>query len=385
MFPDFICYWTAGKLLASGQSPYDARLQALVQQEHGWDKAATGVGVYDFLPYYYPPWFGLLWVLLVPLGYSAARVAWFFFNVEMALVAGYLLGRTVTEVPPWIPVLLGPAFFFSLACVSLGQTALLVLFLLCLAWWLLEQGRDWSAGVALAWLTLKPQLTAVLLAAVLLWALRRGRWSVVIGFAISLVALALVCMTLVPSWPIQMWNAMRTPPPPPTEIYPWIGNTWLLLLRTCGLQGPALWLLYLAVALPFLGVVVRVALDRTRPLSDVLGLGTLAAFLVAPYARHYDFPILLVPLLILLNGRLPRLQGRVFLIALALFPYVQLFVLVDYKARHDPSGHFLPEVTFFWVPVLLALCWIASDMLRLRASASRSDEKSNRQPPHEAT
>src|SRR5262249_42285096 len=82
MFPDFICYWTAGKLLASGQSPYDADLQTRTQREYGWDKETTGRGTYDFLPFYYPPWFGLLWVPAVPLGFQAAKVAWFFLNVE---------------------------------------------------------------------------------------------------------------------------------------------------------------------------------------------------------------------------------------------------------------------------------------------------------------
>src|SRR5262249_53635140 len=155
MFPDCICFWTAGKILASGESPYDPDLQARIQQELGWDRATSGLGIYDFLPYNYPPWLALLWVLFVPLGYSGAKVTWFFLNVEMALLAGYLLGRTVPGVSPWLPLVLAPAFFFTLACVSLGQTSILIFFLICLAWWLLERRRDRSAGVVLAWLTLK--------------------------------------------------------------------------------------------------------------------------------------------------------------------------------------------------------------------------------------
>ncbi len=55
--PDYICYWAAGKIVASGQSPYDEALQTEIQHERGWDKATDGLGHYDFLPYYYPPWF----------------------------------------------------------------------------------------------------------------------------------------------------------------------------------------------------------------------------------------------------------------------------------------------------------------------------------------
>src|SRR5438552_1276762 len=54
MFPDFVHYWAAGKILASGQNIYDLGLQARVQQAYGWDKETTGLGIFDALPYYYP-------------------------------------------------------------------------------------------------------------------------------------------------------------------------------------------------------------------------------------------------------------------------------------------------------------------------------------------
>src|SRR3954447_5056030 len=150
LFPDFICYWSAGKILASGRSPYDVQLQIEVQQAYGWDKETTGRGIYDFLPYYYPPWFGLVWVLFLPLGFTAAKLLWFFLNVELTLIAGYLLRPAVPDAPPWVPVLLASLSLFTVACVALGQTAILVLFLAALSWRLLEEGWERSAGVALA-------------------------------------------------------------------------------------------------------------------------------------------------------------------------------------------------------------------------------------------
>ena len=69
--PDFICYWAAGKLVASGESPYDEALQARIQHECGWDKATDGLGKFDFLPYYYPPWFAAsLLACSIPAGHS---------------------------------------------------------------------------------------------------------------------------------------------------------------------------------------------------------------------------------------------------------------------------------------------------------------------------
>src|SRR6266849_6117604 len=95
MFPDFICFWSAGKILASGQSPYDVQRQIDVQHAYGWDKETTGLGIYDFLPYYYPPSFGLVWVRFLPLGCTTATLLWFFRNFELTLVAGYLLRPAV--------------------------------------------------------------------------------------------------------------------------------------------------------------------------------------------------------------------------------------------------------------------------------------------------
>jgi hypothetical protein len=389
MFPDFISHWTAGKILSSGQSPYDIELQTRIQREHGWDKETTGRGIYEFLPFYYPPWFGFLWVPavllesqhVVPWGFQEAKVAWFFINVELTLVAGYLLHRSVPRVPTPVPIIMAPVLAFSVACVLLGQTAMIIFFLITLAWRLLEQRRDRSAGVVLAWLTLKPQLSTMLLLGVLVWLARQRRWGAVGAFAITLAVLCLASTAIVPSWPVQLWEApQRTPSP--TEHYPWIGNVWFLVLRAVGLQGWTLWLAYLAAALPLTGTVLWVAwggsptcrrgrqagnLPRSAPLASVLAWGILAAFFVAPYARHYDFPILLIPALLLLDGRIPRLAGTALVAALVVLPYIQFLLLAKYQPLYDPSGRFLLESTFFWVPVLLAALWAVSRKVAGRA------------------
>jgi hypothetical protein len=358
LFPDFICYWSAGEILALGQNPYNVQLQTAVQRAHGWDKETNGLGIYEFLPYYYPPWFGLVWIALLPLGYNTAKLAWFFVNVELILVAGYLLRPAVPAAPRWVPLLLAALSLFTLACVLLGQTAIIVLFLAALSWRLLEAGRDRSAGVALAWLTIKPQLTAVLLLAVLLRLVRQRRWKVLGSFFLTLAVLVLVSTLMVPSWPLDMLRAPQKTPSP-TEHYPWIGNAWFLVLKAMGLRGWLGWALYLVVAFSFLGGVLRAAFGRASWL-DLMAMSLLAAFFVAPYARHYDFPVLLLPLLALLRNRLAPLVATLLAVALVLLPYVQIFLLTRYKPLYNPSGLFLLEGSFFWVPVVLTAVWLAS-------------------------
>jgi hypothetical protein len=362
---DFLCYWTGAKILASGQSPYDTELQAGIQQEHGWDAAASGLGIYRFLPYYYPPWLGLAWMSFLPLGYTTAKAAWFWINVGLAVGTGYLLRDAVPGLPRWLPAAVVLVFLFTLICLALGQTVVLILFLTVAAWRLLQARWDRSAGVALVWLTIKPQLAVVVLLGVLLWAARQRRWGVVGAFLITLTLLCLVSTWVVPSWPAEMLNAARETPPP-TEYYPWIGTTWYCLLRTLDLSGWALGTLYLAVALPVVGAVVRTALDRSRPPGDVVAVSTLASFLIAPYARHYDFPVLLLPLFLLLDRRLSALVGASLLTALVALPYAQLVFLYHLKEIHGPVFKWHGELTFFWVPLLLTAAWFLTDRRRKR-------------------
>ena len=105
--------------------------------------------------------------LLVPLGYDGAKVAWFALNLELLLLAGYLLRDAVPGVPRSVPLVAVPLFGLSVVALFVGQTSIVMLFLTALAWKLMARGNDRLAGAALACLTTKPQLTAVLVLALL--------------------------------------------------------------------------------------------------------------------------------------------------------------------------------------------------------------------------
>ena len=356
---DYVCYWAAGLNFVDGQNLYNVDAQARIQQSYGWDKNKLGLGLYDFLPFYYPPWFAMLCTIFVPLGYDGARVAWLVVNAELLLLTAYLLRNAVPGVPRVVPFAVVPVFVFSLAALIVGQTTILIFFLIVAAWRLTEGGWDRCGGAVLAWVTIKPQLTLVLIFAYLLWAVRQGRWGIVQGFATTLALLCVVSFALQPWWLTEMLLATRRTPPP-TEYFPWIGTTWFLLLKGAGLRSLGLYAAYAAIALPFFTAVVRVAVDPTRPLRDVLSLSLLAAYFVAPYGRHYDFPVLLIPLLTLLGTRLPERWGTTLMAALLILPYAHYMVLGQLKIWLGLTGRLNPEFTFFWVPLLLAFAWFAS-------------------------
>ncbi len=174
---------------------------------------------------------------------------------------------------------------------------------------------------------------------------------------LSLALLVLASTLIVPTWARQMLIAPHETPIP-TDHYPWIGNTWLLVLRSLGLEGTALWIFYAALAVPILVAVLKLAWDRKSRAANLVGLSALGAFFVAPYARHYDFPILLILVLILLAKRRSLRAFALLLPILVLLPYLQIFLLAHLKAMYYPNGHFFVECSFFWVPILCLISWL---------------------------
>ena len=170
--------------------------------------------------------------------------------------------------------------------------------------------------------------------------------------------LALASWLLIPSWLGQMLDVPRQTPPP-TEYFPWIGTTWFLLLKSAGFRSWSFWALYALVAVPLLATVLKASLDRSKPLHEVLALGLLAACIVAPYGRHYDFPVLLIPLFVLLGTRLSEIAGAVLLVALLLLPYSQYWIMAR-RGLVGQIGRPSPEFLFAWVPLLLAGVWLTT-------------------------
>src|SRR5262249_31537133 len=148
---------------ANRTSPYDVDAQTRLQHELGWNRSTQGRGILSFLPYYYPPWFALGCTSLLPLGYEGGKVAWFFLNLELLFLSGYLLCNSFPGLPRSIPLVAVPLFLFGLLALLIGQTPILILFLAATSLKLVEGGRDRAAGAALACLATKPQLAAIVI------------------------------------------------------------------------------------------------------------------------------------------------------------------------------------------------------------------------------
>jgi hypothetical protein len=372
--PDFIQFWTAASLLAEGSDPYDPALQAVIQQGLGWDKVRDGFGIHEFTPYYYPPWLALAFIPLLPLGYATAKFTWLVLLAEMLLAAGWLLKDTVRGIPAPLALTVVALFGFSIRSVAMGQVAPLVLVLVALAWWLLEKRRDFAAGCVLALLTIKPQLTLLLILAVLGWTARRGRWGVWQGAATAMVLLVVSSTATFPGWLPSMLEATRVTPMPST-YYPGLGTTWYIVLSGLGLSGPLLLVAYMTLAMPVLLAIVRAVAREERRLEDIVGLALVAPFFVLPYARVYDYPVLLVPALTLMGSRLAGLRRAMLAGTLLVLPSLHIVRLATDWVT-PVVGVRDPEFTYFWIALLVGLLWLfcpANGSGKEGAGAPRND------------
>ncbi len=367
--PDFIQFWTAATLITSGQDPYNPALQAAIHRNLGWSRETNGLGLYDFLPYYYPPWMGWLAIPLLPLGYPLAKWAWLVANGELLMLSGYLLRDRMPGLPRAVPVVFVPLFALSVTALLIGQVSPLILLLLVVSWRWVDQGRDAAGGCALALAMVKPQLTAVLVLGAMTWAATRSRWRIVGGFAATLSGLSLVSTAIQPRWLLAMLEAPRVTTLP-TALFPQCGTAWMTVLRWQGLHGVGLWAGYLAAALPCLGLLIATARDRAAPFAHVVAWGLIAAFFVAPYGRYYDFPVLLLPAIVLVGTRLSGRAGAFLLMVLLFAPYLQIVFLSTHHLQTVGNAELPLEAAYFWIPTALALAWIINRRRPDRTSSS---------------
>lgn len=199
---DFHPLWEAAReLFLRGGDPYSDGVTVLIEQATGGVEA-TAVGSDHTFAYPLPALFPLLPLAWLPLPW--AQAVWYTV-LEGALVGGVLWGaRAMGWRPPaWLLVWAVVWAFLVLPnawALVLGQVSLLVFACIAGASWALSVGRDGLAGVLLAWSTVKPQMSLLLLLGLAIWAAVRRRWSLLKGLGGTLVCLYGASFLLRPGW-----------------------------------------------------------------------------------------------------------------------------------------------------------------------------------------
>jgi hypothetical protein len=124
-----------------------------------------------------------------------------------------------------------------------------------------------------------------------------------------------------------------------------------------------------ALALPAAFLVMHAAWDRSRTPGEVLATGILAAFFAAPYGRLYDYALLIVPLIAMARTR----WGKLILLALMVGSWFHLAQFDRIGSSRFLPGQQLKLYTFFWIPTVVAIAWLASwyESSRTRRATTR--------------
>jgi hypothetical protein len=169
---DFTAFYAAGHFVATGQADklYDIEAVKHYEQETG---RRYGLSLGDsYGPYWNPPFYALIFAPLARLPYPRALAIWTVINIACGIGASILLMRFLPRDATWRMRALIPAGILTsmplLQCLSHGQNTLTSLLILTIAVTFWRSARPYLAGVATGLLLYKPQLGAIVAAALVI-------------------------------------------------------------------------------------------------------------------------------------------------------------------------------------------------------------------------
>lgn len=299
--PDFTAFYTAGKMLRSGQGAelYDPAAQQAVQREFSSDSDLRR----GPLRYIHPPFEALLFLPFAFCSYQNAFVLWDLLNLGLVVAVALLLRRTLLaafDIRLWEIVLAMLTFFPVFANLFQGQDATVLLLLVVLAFRALDSKSDFTAGCWLGAGLFRFHLVIPLILIFALW----GRRKVLLGFAVAAAATLLASLAIVGwratlQYPSYLWLWVSVPGfgrTPPSLLPSLLG-----LVTGWSKLDHIQWGLRLAVLALSIGVVIIVArmkkaANDPKLISLSLASAVVAALLVGYNTSTYDLCLLILPL-----------------------------------------------------------------------------------------
>ncbi len=343
---DFIEYWSAARLNFSGGNPYSPQELLAVQQ-------AAGATAAEPLIMYNPPWMLSLAAPFAVLSYPWARTAWLL--VQFVLLVGcatwgwlYWQG---SRRKIWLAWLVMFTFWPTFSMLATGQLGVFMLVGILGFAYAVRYQSWWAAGVALALMTLKPQLLYLFWLAWLFWLWEMRLWKMVLAGALVLVGLTLPPYLANPLV-FQQYVACLQMSPPVAWATPTLGT----LLRMW--FGPErFWLQFLPMGLGLAWLLWYYWGRRGRKWcwQQALPWILCLTFVTSPYGWAHDQVILLMVILqvMVYLGSWPLTRAKI----LGLLGYVSIVSLawvVDVLARQGGVWYiWLAPVIFAWWYVIL--------------------------------
>ncbi|HEY4688629.1 MAG TPA: glycosyltransferase 87 family protein [Anaerolineae bacterium] len=284
-------------MLRDGIDPYGEEATQLIQSQILGRAAVPGENQNAFA---YPLHILVIIGPLALLPLAAAQAIWLSLLVLSLLIVSLAGSCAVGWRPPaWLlalTVLFTLGLYQDVWALILGQVSLVVAAFIALAWWSVRTAHWRAAGMCLALSTIKPQMTFLLVPALLAWAVYERRWKLVLAFAVTMGALVLLPALWLPNWPIEWLAALGQ----------YAGYTSFDPLLVLLVRSPMLaWLIALTL---MAGVTWRWwrAADRGGDALDwALAAAIVISTLIAPRTTQANQAVLLLPLFVVF-ARLPK-------------------------------------------------------------------------------
>ncbi|MEM7032783.1 MAG: glycosyltransferase 87 family protein [Chloroflexota bacterium] len=299
---DFYVYWHNARLLfIEDQSPFtdEAALQtqlALYGRPAFSHEDQKG---FVYLPYS----LFLIWpTIWIP--FSLALAFWFAFNWLLAIGAAKF---AFPDLPLWI-VMTIPLFYPIARGLVMGQFSVLLGSLLLVVYGVLNPQRtpqkveQWFVGFLLTLLTIKPQLTWLLVIYFLFYAFKTKCYGILISFFVGVGILSVMSWSLIPAWPSQLIRQIihgsdeyQTPHLLPQIYAGWFVSDWGAILASAFI----IILLVVGTILVF-----KLSWNNDLNLFTALAWCALVIQLVHPLNVPSEQVVLLLPILVGIRLRL---------------------------------------------------------------------------------
>ena len=296
---DFLEYWTAAHLLIQHKNPYSLLDMLQTQKALGWAEQ-------DPLMFVSPPW---ALTLILPLGfmssYSLAWVLWVVILFGCAAGSSFLLMNIYfadLRIPEITDTTLNRSlfaftFYPVILCLKYAQTAPFILLGLTGYLHFTRKQRRIAAGLLLSLTLIKPQLSLLLLLAVLFRSVQKREWKTPAAAFGVLAVMTLIACRLDPRAFHHYHQLIATP-------YLQINPSGMVGIIRRGLNHGDITVSYwMQFALPILGVVWLVRHFRRHHHDwnwiEQLPVLVTASVLTAAYGWIFDQTVLAIPIIAL--------------------------------------------------------------------------------------
>lgn len=369
---DLVSVWKGAQAALRHRNPYD-EVTTLEIQKFYYGRPITPADDVNPMAFAYPMQTTVLFAPIAPLPWPVVRIG-FFILLPLLTAASALLWLRVCKIDLTGQQLALTALFAVCSWPSLWgihqiQPTLVVGFLAAAGCYFVQQSRGTAAGIVLALATIKPQLMAVLLAWIFLWAALRRTWSLFVSFTVTMAVLLAASERLLPHW-LRSWRTA-------TAQYAVYRHLQLELQTVFG-HFVGLGLVATGAVLCFL---ILWKNRNCEPNDSVFGcmcalcLGLTLLILPSEKAMTYNYVLLIPAVLVLIHSRLASygaLQARRIALGFILVSFASTVFAVIGESFTAPSVFWdvVPFQTLLLPPtVLFALIFALLPQLRLRIPA----------------